>query len=128
MIDKTTEFIRKAKDCSANENLDFSQVVYVNNRTKVVVIDRDLRSDGSEYGPFEVTPSNFLKGRRHPDRRGERISRTKQRNQEDFISRCKEVHKNENLDYSKVIYTGAHNKIIIIDNDLDSNGVPYGEY
>ena len=125
---RTVDFLQKAKAISQGENLDFSQVVYINNRTKVTIVDHDLRPDGSEWGPFEVTPSNFVKGRRHPERRNERISRAKQRDQEDFIKRCREAHKGEDLDYSKIHYTGAHSKIIVIDNTLDPNGVPYGEF
>lgn len=125
---RTADFLQKAQAISRGENLDFSQVIYINNRIKVTIVDHDLRPDGPEWGPFEVTPSNFMKGRRHPERRNERISKAKQRDQEDFIKRCQEVHESKDLDYSKIRYTGAHSKIIVIDNTLDPNGVPYGEF
>lgn len=47
---------------------------------------------------------------------------------EDFIRRAKEIHKDENLDYSKVNYTNNRTPVCIVDNDLDENGEPYGEY
>ena len=62
------EFIEKAKKVHSRGNIDYSKVVYVNNRTKVELIDHDLRPDGTEYGIFWQTPSNHLKGREHPDK------------------------------------------------------------
>ena len=115
------EFIRKAKLVHSGENLDYSKVDYINNRTNVIIIDHDLDNDGNEYGEFFVTPSNFLKGQRHPGKRSERISKSKRSSQVDIIKRFNEVHKGEGLDYSKVNYVNMHTKVCIIDPI-------YGEY
>lgn len=114
-------FIEKALELFGNENLDYSKVDYVNNRTKVCIIDHDADENGVEYGEFYVTPSNFMKGRRHPGKRGKRISENKRMSADEVIERFKSVHKGENLDYSKVEYVNMHTKVCIIDPD-------YGEY
>jgi len=38
-----------------------------------------------------------------------------------FIKKAIEIHKNENLDYSKVEYKTNRIKVCIIDHDLDEN-------
>jgi len=121
MIDRKEEFIKKALEKHKNENLDYSKVLYVNNRTKVCIIDHDLDEKGEEYGEFWITPSNFLKGKCHPKKRGKRISLSKRAKQDEIIERFKEVHKDEGLDYSKVKYVNMHTKVCIIDP-------VYGEY
>ena len=126
--DRKKDFIEKAKEVHKNENLDYSQVEYINNRTPVKIIDHDLRPDGTEYGEFWQTPTNHLKGQMHPDKKGLRISNTKTFKQKDIIKRFKEVHKNENLDYSQVVYRGMHVKVKIISHDLRPDGTEYGEF
>lgn len=121
-------FIEKAKTIHKNESIDYSLVDYVNNRTPVLLIDRDLKPNGEEYGEFWQTPSNHLKGQSHPDKRKIKISNSKSSKQEDIIERFKEVHLNENLDYSEVVYINMHTKVKIIDRDLKPNGEEYGEY
>ena len=54
-------FINKAKQIHKDENLDYLEIEYVNNRTPVKIIDHDIRPDGTEYGEFWQTPSNHLK-------------------------------------------------------------------
>ena len=126
--DRKIHFIEKALKVHHNENLDYSQVVYKNNRTPVKIIDHDLREDGTEYGEFWQTPTNHLKGQTHPDKRGKRISASKQSKQEEVIKRFKQVHKGENLDYSQVEYKGMHVKVKIISHDLRPDGTEYGEF
>ncbi len=126
--EKKIAFIKKAKLIHKNENIDYSQVEYKNNRTPVLLIDRDLRPDGTEYGEYWQTPSNHLKGQSHPDKRKIKISLSKRHEQIDIIKRFKEIHKNENLDYSQVEYVNMHTKVKIIDRDLKEDGTEYGEY
>ena len=116
-----TEFIAKAKEVHKGENLDYSKVEYINNRTPVCIISHDIAPNGEEYGEFWQTPSNHLKGQSHPLKKGEKISREKSLKQEEIIKRFKEVHKGEDLDYSKVEYRGMHKRVCIIDPI-------YGEY
>lgn len=108
------EFINKAKQVHSGENIDYSKVKYVNNRTKVLFID-------PIYGEYWQTPSNHLKGQGHPIRKGEKISKGKRLTEDSVIERFKNVHKGEGLDYSKVKYVNMHTKVIIIDPI-------YGEY
>jgi hypothetical protein len=51
-MDKREKFIKKALEVHKGENLDYSEVVYVNNRTPVKIIDHDLDENGVEYGEF----------------------------------------------------------------------------
>lgn len=123
---KTTEqrkndFITRAKRVHDGENLDYSKVIYVNNRTPVTIID-------PIYGEYRQTPSNHLKGHGHPSRRSEKISVSKRMSADDFIRKAKEVHKGEKLDYSKVKYTNMHTKVCIISHDIRPDGTEYGEF
>lgn len=115
------EFINKAKKIHPRGNIDYSKVVYVNNRTKVELYDNDLRPDGTPYGTFWQTPSNHLKGREHPDKKNINISIKKAFSTKDIINKFKEVHKGEGLDYSQVEYKNMHTKVKIIDPE-------YGEF
>ena len=130
--DRISAFIEKAKATHVDSNFSYERVLetYVNNRTVVCIVDNSIDpKTGEKYGEFWVTPSNFLKGRKNPCRRNENISRSKRFNQDDFINRCRKVHDGENLDYSQVVYKGAHEKIFIIDNDINPNtGEIYGGY
>ena len=102
------EFIKKAKIVHFSENLDYSCVDYVNNRTKVKIID-------PVYGEFWQTPSNHLKGQSHPNKRSKKISSSKSLSNDEIIKRFNDVHKGEGLDYSKVKYVNMHTKVCIID-------------
>ena len=104
----TKEFIQKAEIVHAGEGLDYSYVDYVNNRTKVKIID-------PVYGEFWQTPSNHLKGQSHPLRRAAKISNSKSLTTSDVVKRFEEKHKGEGLDYSKVRYVNMHTKVCIID-------------
>jgi len=102
------EFIERAKLVHFDEDIDYSKVVYVNNRTKVLLID-------SLYGEFWQTPSNHLRGHSHPMRRASKISNRKSLTTDEIIRRFKMKHQNEGLDYSKVDYRNMHTKVCIID-------------
>lgn len=108
------EFIAKAEKIHSGENIDYSQVNYKNNRTKVKMID-------PVYGEFWQTPSNHLKGQSHPMRKKEKISLSKRLTQDEIIKKFEEKHIGEGLDYSKVKYINMHTKVCIIDPI-------YGEY
>lgn len=128
MKDKREIFIEKAKDVHKGENIDYSKVVYINNRTKVCLIDHDLKPDGTEYGEFWQTPYNHLRGQSHPLKKGNKISKNKSAKQDEVIRRFKEVHKDENMDYSQVVYKNMHTKVKIICHDLRPDGTEYGEF
>lgn len=126
--EKQERFIKKSKIVHCNENLDYSEVNYINNRTHVIIIDNDLDKDGKPYGKYEIMPCNFLKGQGHPRKRGNKISQSKRFSKDEVIKKFKEVHKNENLDYSEVNYVNMHTKVKIISHDLRPDGTEYGEF
>ena len=127
--DRKLAFINKAKIVHKDENLDYSKVNYINNRTKVIIIDNDLKDDGTTFGEFEITPSNLLQGKGHPLKRSLKISKNKRFTTEHIIELFKEKHKDEDyLDYSKVEYKGMDVPVIIICHALDNNGNEYGEF
>ena len=125
---RKNEFIRRAKIVHCGENIDYSLVDYVNNRTPVLLIDHDKRENGAEYGEFWQTPSNHLKGQSHPDKRKGKISKKKSFTTEEIIVKFKKAHPNEKLDYSEVVYKNMHTKVKIIDRDIKEDGTEYGEY
>ncbi len=125
-IDRCQSFIEKAKIVHCDENLDYSKVNYINNRTKVIIIDHDLDENGNEYGEFEVTPSNLLKGRSHPLKRGKKISLQKKFTTEQIIKLFQEKHVDEKLDYSLVEYKGIDEPVAIICKELNDDGIEYG--
>ena len=126
--DKRNRFISKARLKHIGENLDYSQVIYVDSHTPVKIIDHDLRPDGTEYGEFWQTPSNHLKGQGHPDKRNLKISQSKRSKQDEIIERFKKAHENENLDYSEVVYVNMHTKVKIISHDIRPDGTEYGVF
>lgn len=126
--ERQLNFIEKAKKVHCNENLDYSKVNYVNNRTHVIIIDNDLDENGKPYGEYKVIPSNFLKGQGHRGKRALKISKAKRLTQEEVIEKFKKVHKGENLDYSEVNYVNMHTKVKIISHDLRDDGTEYGEF
>lgn len=121
----TEEFIKRAKEAHQGENLDYSKVEYINISTPVCIIDHDINPDtGEEYGEFWQTPYNHLAGCKHPARAHNQLLTT-----EEFIRKAKEVHKGENLDYSKVEYKGGDIPVCIIDHDINPDtGKEYGEF
>lgn len=126
--ERKNSFIERAKQLHPDGMIDYSNVVYVNNRTPVHLFDKSLRPDGTPYGDFWQTPSNHLKGQCHPDKRGQRISINKRFDKETVIAKFKKAHPNENLDYSKMVYVNMHTPIEIISHDLRPDGTEYGTF
>ena len=85
---------------------DYSQSVYVNNRTKLKIIC-------PVHGIFLQKPDGHLVGQGCKDCATEMIGLKKRTSQTEFIKRLKEVHGNK-FNYSKVDYQGGKKKIIII--------------
>ena len=90
-------FIEKARQVWGDE-FNYSKVDYVNNCTKVCILDKD----GKEY--FQ-TPANHLYG--YDCRKGAKPST------HNFVIEANKIHKDK-YDYSKVDYTSASKKICII--------------
>lgn len=121
------KFIKKASVMPGHENVDYSQVVYIDNRTDVLLIDHSLRPDGTEYGEFWQTPGNHLKGQCHPDKKGENIRNTfVDKYSKDIIERFKKAHPEGGYDYSLVVYQGMDVPVAIINKHLNPQGYEYG--
>lgn len=101
----TEEFINKAKIIH-NDKYDYSQVKYINSRTKIIIIC-------PKHGTFNQLPNSHL------SRHGCKIcklesqgDKTKYTNNE-FIEKCKTIH-GDKYDYTEVNYVNSHTKITII--------------
>ena len=101
------DFVQRARQVHG-DLYDYSKVEYINDFTKVRIID-------PEYGEFWQIPGNHLKGHGNPERFGNKKKTTKR-----FIEEAKEVH-GDLYDYSKVEYQNNSKSILIIDPD-------YGEF
>ena len=93
------QFIERAKD-KHNDKYDYSKVVYINNKTKIIITC-------PIHGDFEQRPDKHLKGESCPSCGG-----SKKITFDEFKDKSKEVHNNK-YDYSKVVYTHSKEKVII---------------
>lgn len=125
---KCEEFIRMAKEVHKDENLDYSQVNFINTRIPVLIIDNDLDENGEPYGEYWQSPYKHLHGSSHPRKRALKIQSKKSMTREEVIKRFQEKHSSENMDYSEVEYVNMHTKVKIICHDKDINGNEYGEF
>ena len=99
------DFIRKARQVHG-WHYDYSNVEYVNSKTKVCIIC-------PKHGEFWQLPNAHIQGNDCPKCRNNKISKTKTRSTEDFINKSKLTHK-DRYDYSKTTYKGVHQKVCII--------------
>lgn len=109
----TKQFIEEAKELCKNDYLDFSKVNYKNTMTKVTIICHKKDSEGNEHGEFEIKPNDFLQGHYCPKCGREEQIRKRRSNKEEFIEKCKNVHK-EDIDYTKVEYVNSKTKVCLI--------------
>ena len=107
-----TDFIRAAQK-THDDLYDYSKVEYVNNATKVLIID-------PKYGEFWQIPAAHLRGSGHPIRGRVKAELSGRKTTSEFIREAKAVHDNL-YDYSKTKYITTHNKVLIIDPE-------YGEF
>lgn len=108
----TEEFIRRARNIHGNY-FDYSQVLYINMREKVKIIDPN-------HGEFWQSPIGHLQGQGHPGDRYIKSSNKRRMSKEEFIQKAKEIH-GDLYDYSKVVYQHCDKKVCIIDFE-------YGEF
>ena len=115
----TKTFIEKAIKVH-NNKYDYTDSIYVKSTEKISIKCNTCNQ------VFMQTPNKHLQGRgckvcankfrRLPNTKG--VSKTKQTT-ESFIRRAKEIHADK-YDYSKVVFTGIHNDIIIKCNTCNS--------
>ena len=94
------EFIKKAREVHGDK-YDYSNVDYINAKTKVCIIC-------PEHGEFLQKPNNHTQGQGCPKCGGSCVLITK-----DFIKKAHKVH-GDNYDYSKVEYVKSNIKVRII--------------
>ena len=93
------EFIKKAQEVHGNK-YDYSKVNYKNINTKITIIC-------PIHGEFEQIGMNHILGQGCPKCVGKGLNR------DEIIEKFVFVHGNK-YDYSKVVYNGMHNKVVII--------------
>lgn len=95
-------FILRANDIHGNR-YDYSQVVYVNNSTKVTIVC-------PQHGPWESIPNNHI-----TCKAGCRKCHSESllKPLDKFIEGATDIH-GKLYDYSNVVYTGAHSKVRIV--------------
>ncbi len=99
-------FIRKARAIHG-DRYDYSQVEYLNSKTKVRIICPG-------HGTFEATPNNHVSRKSGCPTcalatRADSMRRTK----DEFVKRAREAH-GDRYDYSRVEYVDGHKKVAII--------------
>ena len=107
-MNKTQEFIQKAITVH-DGRYDYSKVIYVNNRTKIIISCKNH----DEIKEFTQIPTNHLKGHGCKFCKINKLSTILKKTNENFINEC--INKYEDLyDYSKVEYQNNKKKVIII--------------
>ena len=101
----TDEFIKRAISIHGTK-YDYSQVIYKNNSTPVIIICK-------RHGRFEQRPDVHLRGGGCRVCGQERSNAAKYLTLDEFIKRSMEVH-GDRYDYSKVVYKKAVEPVIII--------------
>jgi len=94
------KFTQKAKIIHGDK-YDYSKTIYEKANKKVIIIC-------PTHGEFEQTPNSHLSGSNCPKCVGVYRQTT-----EEFVHKAKEVH-GDKYNYSKSVYTGTDNKVIII--------------
>lgn len=113
---KLEQFIKKAEE-KHNGKYDYSQVVYVNSRTKVTIVCPD-------HGVFEQLPSSHLQGNGCPkcariwsDEHKKNLQKSSRKSRgmttDEWIAKVKEIH-GDKYDYSQTIYVNQRTNVKII--------------
>jgi len=101
----TQDFIDRAGKVHGNK-YDYSQVEYVNNKTKVKIIC-------PHHGEIKQAPSNHMRGNGCPKCAGDKLRTIFLKSDEQFIKDACVVHE-DTYDYSLVHYQGAFKKVKIV--------------
>jgi hypothetical protein len=99
----TEEFVLQAKKVHGNDKYDYSKTIYTKSYEKVIITCK-------RHGDFKLIANNHLQGGKCFKCFKENQTKTT----EEFIKESKTIHGDDKYDYSKTIYSGAHEKLIII--------------
>ena len=101
---RTDKFIQRAKEIHGDK-YDYSLVEYKNRDVKVCIIC-------PKHGKTYMTPIQHLIGLGCHKCSTEKSGLTQRLTNEEFIRRAREIH-GDKYDYSKSVYKGYHNKVLI---------------
>lgn len=101
--DKTLKFIEQSRAVHG-DYFNYDQVKYVNNRTNVII-------GCPIHGGFETKPSVHLQGFKCPICK---FGGSEEERGEKFINKAKEIHKDRNYDYSKVVFVKRNVPVEIV--------------
>lgn len=111
MDSKTREFVEKAKEVHSDYNYDYSQVVYINKRTKVKIY---CPKHDNWFTPF---PGVHINQKTRCRLCGKESGIAKQSTtKQEFINSANQLHGNK-YDYSSVNYKNSYTKVDIICKD-----------
>ena len=105
MMSSTDEFVEKARKVHGDK-YDYSKVEYKDNKTKVCIIC-------PIHGEFWQQPNNHLNGRGCYKCSREKLSSSRRKTTDDFISDARKLHGDE-YNYSKVVYRNNETKVCMI--------------
>ncbi len=111
----TEEFIRRSELKHGKGRYDYGQVEYKKSKDEVEI--GCLR-----HGYFFQRANSHLSGRGCRVCKGERISETKRKTLEDFISRARHVH-GDRYDYCRSRYSGSKSRLLVV---CETHG-PFGQ-
>lgn len=92
---------------------DYKNVIYINNKLKVIIICPIIDKRYGYHGIFEQAPQDHTKGHGCPICARITVGNALRLTLEQFLKKAFKKHENR-YDYSKVIYEGTEIKIIII--------------
>lgn len=105
LVNKTEEFIKKAKE-THGDNYDYSQSVYVNNKTPITIVCKEHNR------MFTPTPNNHIRGTGCPVCAGKLRTGRPSKTTKTFIEDANRIHCGL-YDYHKVLYKTAFVNVII---------------
>lgn len=105
--DKTQYFKNMYYFKFGDDNInDLSQIEYINNRTKIKVVDKD-------YGEYFITPTKLIGGGKHP-KRSNKIASERQKLDKQFVhDKIVKIH--PEIEFTLDEYTGVYQYIDVID-------------
>ena len=89
-----------------NNKYTYHKDTYINTMSKTLITC-------PIHGDFQQTMHSHLSGQGCPKCSIEKLRYTTRLSQYDFIGKIKYVHRNKNYDFSKVVYDGCENKVVV---------------
>lgn len=118
---ETETFVLQCLEANKGKNYDFSQVEYINCKTKVKVVCHEKDIFGNEHGEFWIRPDHLRNGHGCPKCAHRNLSN------EEWIAMAEKVHGKGRYDYSLIKYNNKQKeKGKFICHEKDENGVEHG--